>query len=500
MTDAVLAVEVRQNFYLDSVALMRISREITALPSVVEAALMIGSDANKQLLRDAGLFDHDGDAAGPNDLIISISAIDAHAAADARRLAVDLLDQPRSMAIGESTWRPKSLDAAAKQFAGANLALISVPGEFAAGEANKALDRGLHVMLFSDNVSLADEISLKRRGREAGLLVMGPDCGTALIGGTALGFANAVPAGSIGLVSASGTGLQEVSCLLARHGGGVSHGIGVGGRDLKGEVGGIMTLTAIEALAHDPTTECIVVISKPPDSDVARAMLDVVEQSQKRTVVCLIGAPTMVMPANAVQASTLAEAATAALGRDSNEQISAPSGPHPADPAKRRLVGHFCGGTLCAEAQVVAQQQGLPVSSNAPISGSARWAEGADVGHLLLDLGADEFTVGRPHPMIEPSVRSDMLVDALANPQTGVALVDIVLGYGAHPDPAAQLVDAIGATDGRPPIVASVCGTNEDAQNYDRQVATLEAAGIVVEPSNAAAAARAVDLLRGDQA
>ncbi len=495
MTKAALAVEVRQNFYLDSVALMRISREVSAIDGVVEAALMIGTEANKNMLRDAGLFNSDGDRAGPNDLIISIKAEADAAVADARRVAVDLLDKPRSAAGDGATWRPKSLDTAVKQLSGANFALVSVAGEFAVAEARKALDRGLHVMLFSDNISLADEIELKRKGIEQGLLVMGPDCGTALIGGTGLGFANAVPVGNIGLVSASGTGLQEVSSLIARHGGGVSHGIGVGGRDLSRDVGAAMTTSAIAALSRDPGTDSIIVISKPPDSDTARTMLEAVAQAQKPTIVCLIGAEPMAMPANATQVGTLVETAFGALQKRADDLQLSATATTSVDATGRRLVGLFCGGTLCAEAQVVAHMRSLPVTSNAAIPGSTRWQENVADRHVLLDLGADEFTIGRPHPMIEPSGRTDLLIEALADRTIGAILVDIVLGYGAHADPAQQLIDSIAGIKSRPPIVASVCGTVGDPQNFDEQVDALTGAGIVVAGSNAEATARAIDLL-----
>jgi len=496
VTKAPLAVEVRQNFYLDSVALMRISREVSAMEGVVEAALMIGTEANKNMLRAAGLFNSDGDQAGPNDLIISIKAEADGAVADARRVAVDLLDKPRSAAGVGATWRPKSLDAAAKQLDGANFALISVAGEFAVEEARKALDRGLHVMLFSDNISLADEIALKGRGVEQGLLVMGPDCGTALIGGIGLGFANAVPVGNVGLVSASGTGLQEVSSLITRHGGGISHGIGVGGRDLSRDVGAAMTVSAIAALSRDPATDSIIVISKPPDDgDAAKAMLEAVETAGKPTIVCLIGAESMTMPANARQVGTLFEAAFGAIQAGVEDLDLTATYAVSVDAAAHRLIGLFCGGTLCTEAQVVAQMRGLSVTSNIPIRGSTRWQQGVAGGHVLLDLGADEFTVGRPHPMIEPGGRDDRLVDALADRTTAVVLVDIVLGYGAHADPARQFVDAIAGIGSRPPIVASVCGTDGDPQNFGEQVATLSGDGIIVARSNAEAAARAIDLL-----
>ena len=315
MTGAVLAVDVRPRFYLDSVALMQISRTLSGLPGVAEAALMIGTDANKALLREAGLFAAEGEGAGPNDLIVAIRAQDRAAADRARARGRELLEAPRGADAG-STWQPKSLAGALGHLTGANLALISVPGAFAAAEARKALDRGLHVMLFSDNVDIAQEVELKTRARAAGLLVMGPDCGSALIDGVGLGFANAVNRGDVGIVAASGTGLQEVSCLVSRLGGGVSHAIGVGGRDLSAVVGGVMTAAALEALARDAATRRIVVVSKPPHPAAMAPLLGAVAAAGKPVVLCLIGAGAVAVPDNAVQVPTLAVAAARAVDRE----------------------------------------------------------------------------------------------------------------------------------------------------------------------------------------
>ena len=259
---SVVANLVRRGFYADSVALMRASRSIAALPGVAQASLMIGTPGNKALLKDSRLLAAAGQAAQPGDLVIAVRARDAIAAQAALAAAGRLLDSPPTAQAGVA--RVRSLGAALGVLPGANLALISVPGEFAAAEARRALERGLHVMMFSDNVPLDDEVALKRFAAEKGLLLMGPDCGTSLIAGTPLAFANAVPRGDIGIVAASGTGLQEVSCLLARAGRGVSHAIGVGARDLYEEVGGLMTLAAIDALDADPGTRHVLIISKPP--------------------------------------------------------------------------------------------------------------------------------------------------------------------------------------------------------------------------------------------
>jgi FdrA protein len=272
---------VRRGFYMDSAALMRLSQTIAALPGIEQAALMIGSASNKHLMAAAGLLDASAESAGPNDLIIAVRAMNAAAGEAALAEAEALLDRPSTTAGETGAYRPRSLATALTLLPGANLALISVPGEFAAEEARKALRANLHVMVFSDNVSRADEKALKLEARERGLLMMGPDCGTAIIAGAPLGFANAVPRGSIGIVAASGTGLQEVACLIARAGAGISHAIGVGGRDLDGEIGGIATLMAIDALDNDPATKAIVIISKPPANEVARNVLERVGRSAK---------------------------------------------------------------------------------------------------------------------------------------------------------------------------------------------------------------------------
>lgn len=438
---------VERGRYLDSVALMRASRRLAALPGVENAALMIGTPANKALLREAGLLAAEGDAAGPNDLIVAVRAADPAAAlAQAARF----LDEKPPQA--EGVRQVRSLAAAQALEPQANLALVSVPGAYAAREARKALLAGLDVLIFSDNVSIEDEVALKRLAAERGRLLMGPDCGTALIGGTPIAFANAVPRGDIGLVSASGTGLQEVSTLIARLGGGVSHGIGVGGRDLDERVGGLATLAALDALAQDPGTRRIVLISKPPAPAVARKVLERAGKSGKPFVACFLGSSEPGM------ARTLTEAAERATEKKlSLERIE----------VKKRsgaLRGLFCGGTLCAEAELVV---------------------GGRKGDLFLDLGDDEYTRGRPHPMIEPELRNAHIAEAVKDPAVGVLLVDVVLGYGAHENPAGVL--AMNDFKGRT-VIASVTGTEQDPQGWSRQVAILRGAGIVVAPSNARAA------------
>ena len=489
--------EVRRGFYLDSVALMRFSKTIAAMAGVEEAALMMGTPSNRQILADADLLATDCETAGGGDLIIGIRAVSADAAAAALARAVQLIDRPsRGSGAGEA-WRPRTIRTALKAMPGANLALISVPGDFAAAEARKALGHGLDVMVFSDNVPLTDEVALKREARALGQLVMGPDCGTAILDGVPLGFANVVPRGDIAIIGASGTGTQEVSCLIARGGGGISQAIGVGGRDLDDAVGGISTLMALDALDADPATRHVVIVAKPPSPAVADAVVAPIGASGKSITVCFVGAEGWTLPANARFASTLKAAAEDALGGrriGDDFDVDAMATAAPANASQVR--GLYAGGTLCAEAQAVLRAAGEAVTSNAPIPGVPNLADAA-TEHRLIDLGSDEYTRGRPHPMIDPSVRDGALGEALDDPAVGVLLLDVVIGFGAHGDPAGHLVDGLRRRGG-PLVVASVTGTDGDPQGRARQVAKLESAGVLVAPSNADAAALALACLRHD--
>lgn len=448
---------VERGRYLDSVVLMRLSRRLSALPGVEEASLMIGSASNKALLREAGLLAAEGEQAGANDLVIALRASDERLGREALQtaLSVERRDSP-----SETHPRTRSLTTALEALPGANLALISVPGEFAMAEARKALNAGLHALVFSSGVPLEEERALKLLARDRGLLLMGPDCGTALIAGTPLAFANAVPRGDIGIVSASGTGLQEVSCLLARLGRGVSHGIGVGGRDLDERVGALATLAAIDALEHDAGTATIVLISKPPAPRVAEQVLQRLARCRKKTVVCFLGLDKPGLAPTLRAAAEMAAGATVENEPASKQKV------------KGRVEALYCGGTLCSEAELIFKRRGLQ-------------------GHRFIDLGDERYTRGRPHPMIDPEIRNAHVAAAGADPAVGVILVDVVLGYGAHPDPAGVLLGVKCAKT----MVASVTGTDSDPQVRSRQAGKLREAGVLVAPSNAQAAELAVSLV-----
>jgi FdrA protein len=391
------------------------------------------------------------------------------------------------------------------------VAVISVAGRYAADEAWDALMHGLHVLLFSDNVSLEDEIALKKYARDHGLLLMGPGAGTTILNNVALGFANVLPAGPVGIVSAAGTGLQEVSTLLARRGVGITQGIGTGGRDLKKEVGGIMMLEALKALQRDPATSVLVLVSKPPADEVVQVILDQVSASDKPTVVCFLGGHTdsVSKVPNVIPARTLYECALLAAqiakheSGDTKKILAAENASlkkqatklgKKLKPDQRYLRGLFSGGTLCYEAQVIWKDMlDSPVHSNAPLpDGSALADSTKSHGHTAVDLGEEEFTVGRPHPMIDNDLRIRRLLQEARDPQAAVIMLDVVLGYGAHPDPASELANAVNEArklgKREPLFVASVTGTEDDPQCLSRTTSTLERAGVIVCNSNSAAA------------
>ncbi|MFK7994649.1 MAG: acyl-CoA synthetase FdrA [Granulosicoccus sp.] len=503
-SNAYLETRVRQQFYLDSVALMRLSRTLNETAGVFDAAMMMGTPANLEILSNASLLELpiDGQAEssiGPGDLILTVRAESRQIALDALDEAEQLLAQPQQSGKSRA-WQPHSIRSAVDEHPESNLVLISVPGAFAISEARKAIRRGLHAMIFSDNVSVDDELTLKREAHDLGVLVMGPDCGTCVINGVPLAFANQLPRGDIGIVGASGTGIQEVSCLLAGMGKGISHAIGVGGRDMGGVVGGISTLMALDALESDDATRHIIVICKPPAPDVATRVLKKIAESSKTFTLCFIGGHSPELPANASWARTLSAAAEDAAGAiGSIGSVEQPGGvQHEKTGGAESLLtgsairGLFCGGTLCAEAQVICLDAGLSVTSNAAIPGVSDVL--VSQGHTLLDLGSDEYTQGKPHPMIDPAVRDQLLTDALRDDVTAVVLLDVVLGYGAHADPAGQLVRSLpdSWTDSGVKLIASVTGTEQDPQIRSRQISVLQSAGIEVAASNAQATSIAI--------
>ncbi len=490
--------EVRKGFYLDSVALMRLSAEIAAMGGIEEAVLMIGTPSNLQIMHDAGVLNATGENAGPNDLVIALRA-DGKGSANRALAHANKSLEGGALTSSQTEAKARTLRGGISLHPQANLALISTPGSYAAREARSALDAGLNVMIFSDNVSLEDETTLKQQAKARDLIVMGPDCGTAYLNGTPLAFANSLshvttPA-TTAAIAASGTGLQEFAVLLSRLGGNLKHGIGVGGRDLSDAVGAISTLQAIDLLAADNSVEQIVLISKPPGANTAKEVFEKLASCGKKVIACVFGYQQSDMPAGIEYAANLRDAAELASGNQFIEQGVEPLASELAAKVNsdgKQIVGLYSGGTLCTETQLALQKAGLNTASNAPAGTSANAdnADNAAGSHLILDLGADEYTVGRPHPMMEPLVRVDAFTDALNNPSVAVIILDVVLGYGAHEDPSRAIVEVLSnhAVSHRPVIIACICGTESDPQGLQAQRNALTDAGIIVSNSNCGAA------------
>jgi len=507
---------IRKGAYFDSVTLMTVGKEITETDGVIDAAVVMGTTENKAILAASGLLTRDFESATDTDLLIVVKAEAQPVADDALASVGALLESARKPATSNDELHPASLGAGLAAVPDANLAMISVAGRYAGDEARKALDAGLNVMLFSDNVPVETEVELKRLARDSGLLVMGPDCGTAIINGVPLAFANVVSRGEIGIVAASGTGLQEISSIVSNEGAGISQAIGTGGRDVKKEVGGITFVQGLAALADDPATKVIVLVSKPPDSTVLDSIRDALTGIDKPVVSVFLGASKEDRSrSRAVRwsATTLEEAALAAVAiangadpdgvrilvasreRDEHERAEAEAAKR--EEGQRYLRGLMSGGTFTSEAQVVLAGLIPDLHSNAPTAGSAMLDEPLrSIGNTIVDLGANAFTVGRPHPMIDYSLRKKRIHEEANDPDVAVILLDVVLGYGSHPDPAGELSDVVREAVRSVSVVCSVTGTDRDPQGRDAVTRALEDAGAIVMPSNASASRLAGQIVR----
>ena len=481
-----LSASVFPRLYRDSVALLALASTLQQREHIVRAGVVMATPANLRLLAESDMLP-DGVAAGADDLLITVKGGDPGAVQDALTFASTALSSTDAGPAGVSDQRPQTIVEGIVERPGATVATVSVPGTFAAVVAEQALRRGLHVMCFSDNVSVEDEVRLKALAARRRLLMMGPDCGTAVLDGVPLGFANVLRPGPVGIVAASGTGAQEVSCLLDRAGVGNAALIGVGGRDLTAAVGGVMTELALDLLVAERSAEVVVVVSKPPAPAVAEqllARLGKIAAAGTPVVACLLGlqdcdgadadGPVAVrgtLEGAAIEAARLAGVTLAPAG----------AGPAPATRPGGRVLGLYTGGTLAAEATVLLGRAGTPAE--------------------VIDLGDDRYTAGRPHPMIDPDARAARIAAAAEDPAVGVVLLDVVLGHGAHADPAGPVAAAVrecrAAADRPMAFVASVCGTAADPQGFDAQARTLRDAGVLLAGSNAAAARLAIRLVGG---
>jgi FdrA protein len=487
-------VEVRTGAYADSVTLLQVSKDVAAVPGVENAQVAMATPLNLDVLASMGF---DIPATTPNDMVVALKLADDSDLATALAAVDAALARKTSVGSGQAEAEPHRTTYSALTDADASLALISVPGEHAFVEAMDALDAGRDVMVFSDNVPLEQEVVLKQRAAERGLLVMGPDCGTAVVGGVGLGFANRTAPGPVGIVAASGTGCQQLMCLLDAQGVGVTAALGVGGRDLSSEVGALSTREALRRLDEDPSVELVVVVSKPPAEDVAASLQEYAAGLSTPVQLALLGE-------GQPDLTAAAESALEALGKERPEwqtwglgQASAAEGGY--------LRGLFVGGTLCKESMLMAAAELGPVRSN--ISHFPDLALDSSLtaeSHTMVDFGDDTLTAGRAHPMIDPTLRLENLARVAKDPATAVVLMDVVLGHGAEPDPAAALAPAIReaketvrAAGRELPVVVACVGTEEDPQQLSRQATVLAEAGAEVFLSNAQATRRAIQLTGG---
>jgi FdrA protein len=503
--------------YLDSVKLMLISKEARKLDGVSDAVAIMATPENKAILKATEMLLPEFETALETDICIAINAETDSLCNESLDLVKVWLEKglPGAAATEHTDFMPRSIDGALRQLPDANLTLISVAGKYAGAEAQKALELGMNVMLFSDNVSIQTEKHLKEYAVEHDLLMMGPDCGTAIINGVPLAFANAVRRGKIGMVSASGTGLQEVSCVIHNICEGISQAFGTGGRDGKKEIGGLMLLSCLKHLIDDANTEVIVLISKVPDAEVVTKLWDLIKTTTKPVVVNFLRPFDKPNLPNVYPTETLAETARLAcrLLHDQNPEATAKNSINndslfpnrslitlPTRATRKYLRGLFSGGTLCYEAQSLYHKklEGYAYS-NAPLEKEFLltdvWQSKEDT---IIDLGADEFTVGRPHPMIDFSLRIKKIEEESKDETVAIILLDVVLGYGANLTPHLELAPVLNKVkqDTCIVVICSVVGTDEDPQNRQVVIHALQDAGAVVTTTNAEACELAMRMLQ----
>ncbi|CAH8715182.1 acyl-CoA synthetase FdrA [Paenibacillus thiaminolyticus] len=496
---------IKENVYQDSVSLMLLTNKLSAMEGINRISVMMGTPANLDIFRNTGLYTPELERAKPNDICIVIDTEQTEKVTEVLK-EIDSFLKNQALAGAKNNYdKVRTWDRAMQLLSDANLALLSIPGEYVADEAHKALDKGLHVFIFSDNVSEADELALKRKAKEKGLLVMGPDCGTGILAGVPIAFANVISKGNIGIVGASGTGIQEVSTIIDRLGGGVSHAIGTGGRDLSESIGALTMLDGIAALEADAATELIVVISKPPAPEVKKKVTAFLHSLSKPSVAIFTGEKPLEPEGNVHYAYTLEDTAVMAVQLAYGSTTASPGtqgtgaeGGHALQSGQSYIKGLYSGGTLATEAAMLVREAfGIPAS--------LKHEDGyifKDQGHEIIDLGDDIYTKGRPHPMIDPSTRKELIDKMAKDPETAVILFDVVLGYGSHEDMAGELIPSIrnalthASGEGRTVyFVCSVCGTDQDPQNYGEQRRKLEEAGIMVGDSNVQAVKKALHLV-----
>jgi len=505
---------IRKNQYYDSVFLMGISKRISDTKGVQQNAVLMGSDNNKKLLSNIGIQDTHIDAAHPNDLIVAVIADTPQIVND----VLDKLDEYLEVDVQSSSASSlHSFEDGLAQKPDANLVAISVPGEYAAREARKALESDLNVFIFSDNVSIDDELDLKKSAVKKTLLVMGPDCGSSLIGGVGIGFANVVRKGSIGVISASGSGLQEFTCQVHNSGFGISHAIGTGSHDLSDKIGGLTTLMALDALEADPQTTVITLLSKPPGAKTIAKLSERLKNCKKPVVGCFLGIKNEIEGGTSFPCARLIDDAVQLSIRQIDDKSFSSQVQFTVQELElmsrqmaswstqqKYMRGLFAGGTFCYQSQQIFQDAGIPVYSNVPLDPKYKLADpDRSIEHTIVDMGDDQYTVGRPHPMIDSTMRKQRILAEGHDSQVAILLLDFILGYNASMDPVGELIEPITEAKllaqkrgGALTVVASMCGTDDDPQDLSLQTRMVKESGVIVFPSNAKAARFCCDLIK----
>jgi len=507
---------IKSGEYFDSVTLMLVSRDASSLPGVIEAAVIMGTKENKSILESSGMLLPEFKDAKDSDLLIVVKSEDEKVAEENVKKIEEMLKKSKQKVSEGTEILPKSIEGALQIMPDANMVIVSVAGRYAADVAMDALKRGLHVMIFSDNVPKEKAIEVKKYGYEHDLLVMGPDCGTAIINGAPLGFANVVNRGDIGIVSAAGTGLQEVSSMISNHGAGISQGIGTGGIDVKKDYGALSFMKGIEALRDDPETKVIVLISKPPHPEILEKIGKLTRTIKKPIVGILLGAdPELVKSIGAIPAKNLEEGSLLAVSlskgismEDFKKELErkedeikkmAEELSKKLKPEQKYLRAFFQGGTLTYEIQVILKDVIGYVNSNAPLNESYKLKDSwKSEGHTVIDFGEDEFTVGRPHPQIDFSLRNKRLVEESKLKDVAIFYLDVVIGYGTNPKPKEDLVPALkeAMKNSNAIFIITVCGTDKDPQDKKDLIKGLKETGAIVFESNASASKLAGYILK----
>lgn len=500
---------VKKGEYFDSVSLMIVGKDIAQMDYVQDATVVMATQENKSILKTADLYLNEFEKYDDTDLLIVIKSDNEDKFDEMFENVDKFLNEIRNKKDDQGSFTPKSLDGAIKIQPDSNLALISIAGRYAGNEAMKALKKGLNVMLFSDNVPLETEIELKKYALNNNLLMMGPDCGTAIINGVPLAFSNVVNKGSIGIIAASGTGLQEVSSIISEEGFGISQAIGTGGRDIKEKVGGMMFIASLEALKDDDETKVIVLVSKPPHPTVIKKINFKLKEISKPIVSIFLGADrSLIEESGAIAAETLEEAALLACAISDKVEISKVTNfleerkagygiivdkeVKEIGSGRKYIRGLFSGGTLCDEAQIILKKDIENIFSNRASDAKFALADSwISREHTLVDLGEDEFTVGRLHPMMDFGLRNKRIIQEAKDKETAIILFDLVLGYGANEYPIKEILPIIKEAQIIAPDISFICsvtGTEQDPQNKNKIIEILEKNDILVMPSNAAAA------------